>query len=145
MNRSKIIFIVLALVFFGLIVAFFVLRSDKSQTAISSPAPSPSGTPLPVSTDPSKPGHDAGVVEFQQRFPALAKLPVATEYWRLEIAGEIKGNILPLRAYVPIPRGADKPSLAAAQKPYIEKYLDSIGQYPGTYSLEVLAVESDGN
>jgi hypothetical protein len=144
MKRSKTILIVVAVAVCGLAIAVFALGGSKPQTSTESPAPSPTGTPLAVSTDPSKPGHDAGVVEFQQRFPALAKLPLATEYWRLEVAGEIKDNVLPLRAYVPIAKGGDKAAQAAVQKGYIEKYLDSIGQYPGTYGLEIQVTETDG-
>lgn len=100
------------------------------------PQPSPSESVEPVTRE-EHPDRDAPVADFEARYPAIKRLPYENLRWELAIDGSVENDKLPIQALITVPPGEDKETVKAQQLPFIEQWLTSIGQQPGTYDLHV--------
>lgn len=126
-------------------VASYLYFGGGERLATTEPSPTPTpeltSSPAPSLTPRHEPhpDHDRGIPEFAAKYPAVERLPWTTQYWSLVVDGEIEDGILPLEATVYVRSEEAGRREIGKQRPYIERYLESIGQRKGTYRLEIVA------
>jgi hypothetical protein len=136
--RKKLIIagIITVLLILGGVTAVLVAGSGKTPATAPRVATTAAPTPSPLpSVSPEKIKAEEGP-DFSSRYPALARLPHLTRYWELRVNGEVT-DTLQLQAVVFYTAGQNPEQRANEQRPYIERYLKSIGQPAGTYTLEI--------
>ena len=137
LRMKKVLIIAGAFVLFAVLAV--VVYVAQAPEKVSRPEPPAAATPSPQLTPRHVPDadHDKGIPEFDATFPAIGELPHTTRYWRLLVDGEVTDNVLPLEATIFVSSEQAAPREINKQRPYIERYLSSIGQKKGTYRLNI--------
>lgn len=81
---------------------------------------------------------EESIEDAETKNPVVALVPKQTLYWRLELLGSGKQDgKLVIDTTVYLKPGQDKQAMIRKQRPFIVRWLTSIGQKPGTYILQV--------
>lgn len=118
------------------VVGMLLGGKQEPVSTVARPTETPTAPPT-ISLTPGAKDEGGPVVDFSLSYPAIQRLPYGTPYWRVEIRGEVVNGKLPIDGYAFVTPGGDESAAMAKQRPFIEQWLTSIGQQPGTYELQM--------
>lgn len=110
------------------------ITPTPEETLTASPAVSPSLSPEDQEFSKATP-EEINRQDPQDRNPILVYLPHHTSYWTLDLKGGREGAYV-LVAKVIVGPGENAEEKFRQQRPYVEAFVGSTGQTPGTYTIE---------
>ncbi len=121
------------------VVGAVVFSITRTSRPVASPTPSAAGqqaTPTPQMTAPSSVSLVKDEEAYLNRNPVFGRLPYSTRWWRIAFDSEGSApNVLPLVVAVYVTPESNVDEAIAKQKPYVEQWISSHGQQPGTYQV----------
>lgn len=131
------------------VLAGLIYLSSSSRNVPQNKPPTPeivsSATPTPTaSLTPEilpSPGtvYEESIEQAAAANPVIANVPKLTPYWTVEIVKDSQEGKIVLTARVYVKPDQNEAETIKQQRQYIEQWLASIGQQPGTYILEFQA------